>query len=249
MTWAESVIGPEWAQGRAIFGGVLVSVCAKALPRDREIQGLTAQFIAPVLAGPVRVEHVVLRQGRALTHHELRLFQGPELCVVVAATTASHRPSQIQWPPMLRPDGPPAESLVPLPYIEGVTPRFTQQFDYRWAEGHMPFTGASEAHFGGWVRFADQVPTDLLGGLSLLDAWPAPVLPLLNSPAPASTAQWMVNLHASDWTRSYTGWWRFRAKTLFAVGGMVTFDAELWAPDGMLFGTSRQLVTEFSGRG
>ena len=103
---------------------------------------------------------------------------------------------------------------------------------------------------GGWIRIHDSGPLDAAGMLSLLDAWPAPILTLLHRQAPASTVTWMVNLLAAPPPEGWPelGWWRFHGSTVAAGDGYADITGRLWGPDGNLVATSRQLVAEFSGR-
>lgn len=242
-------ITPEWAQGRAAFGGLLVGMAlrtiAPRMPPERRLRSVLVDFISPAEVGPIRVETRVLRDGRALTHVEARLVQGGDVRVVVLAAYGAARATAIRWDapppaPVPLPDG-----LAAFPYIEGVTPRFTRQFEYRWTSGTLPFQGGDDPRIGGWVRLAEPVPVDEAVVVALLDAWPAPVLPLLKGPAPASTATWMVDLLAPI-DAAADAWWRFEGTTLGAGEGHASVDGRLWGPDGRLVATSRQLVVEFS---
>ena len=76
-------------------------------------------------------------------------------------------------------------------------------------------------------------------------AWPAPVLPLMNAPAPASTVTWMVDIVGAI-DGEPDAWWRFAADTVAANGGHASVEARLWGSDGALVAVSRQLVAEFS---
>jgi acyl-CoA hydrolase len=89
----------------------------------------------------------------------------------------------------------------------------------------------------------------LTTALAMLDAWPAPVLPLVNRPVPASTVTWHAQVVAEAPAEGWapTGWWRYEAASAVAGGGYAGCDASIWAPDGTLFATGRQLVVEFSG--
>jgi acyl-CoA thioesterase len=242
-------ITPEWAQGRAAFGGLLVGLALRAIaPRmapDRRLRSVLVDFVSPAEVGPIRVETRVLRNGRALTHVEARLVQGGDVRVVVLAAYGASRATAVHWEAPPAPSAAPPDSLPAFPYIEGVTPRFTQQFHYRWTSSALPFTGSDDPTIGGWVRLAAPVPVDEAVVAALLDAWPAPVLPLMKGPAPASTATWMIDLVAPI-DAPPDAWWRFEGTTSSAGEGHASVDGRLWGPDGRLIALSRQLVVEFS---
>lgn len=242
----------DWAQGRASFGGVVSALGLRASARTagegRALRSVMVDFAAAVAPGPVDVRVEVLRAGKALTHLSSRIEQNGQCCAVVTAAWGGARKSAIsvdgeRAPQVMKPD-----AITPFPYIEGVTPVFTQHFDYRWTGPGIPFTGQQKAELGGWVRHKEPAVLDGAGVLALIDAWPAPVLPLLEKPAPASSVTWMVNLAAlpEAGTFSPDAWWLFDAVATGARDGYADVSGRLWSPAGELVATSRQLVAEFS---
>jgi len=239
----------DWAQGRAVFGGALAGLAVRAVgPRvaaDRRLRSVLVDFVSPADIGSITVESRILRAGRALTHAEARLVQGGELRAVVMLAYAADRSTGLRWPGAAAPPAVTPEGLTAFPYIDGVTPVFARQFDYRWATGALPFSGGGTPRIGGWVRLAEPVPVDDAVVLALLDAWPAPVLPLLDAPAPASTVTWMVDI-VGPIDGEPDAWWRFASDAVAAAGGHASVEARLWGSDGELVAVSRQLVAEFS---
>lgn len=244
----------DWAQGRTLFGGVVAGLALRAAqdaaPPDRRARSVLVSFLRPVLLpGEVAVAARVERAGRAVTQVHAEVLQGGEVAAVAQVALGAPRPSRVAVPGPPPPEGLPPESLVALPYLPGVTPVFTQHYQYRWASGAFPFSSGDTARFDGWARPAVPEPVDAPALLGLLDAWPAPILALLDRPTPASTVSWMVNLDADPPPGGWPGdaWWRFAADTVAAGDGYATVDARLWTADGRLVATSRQLVAEFSG--
>ena len=248
-------VPPDWAQGRAIFGGLLTGLGLRALdrvlPAERSIRSVLASFVGPVLPGRLEVQVEILRQGRALTQAQVRLLQEGEVRAVLLVASGASRPTTIPWAAGGPPPTLPLEELANLPYIEGFTPTCTQHFRYRWSEGSFPFSGADRPEVGGFVRFAEPTPLDAAGLLALVDAWPAPVLPLASRVIPASTVTWMVDLPQAlpPGGLPADGWCRFSARTAVSADGYADVVGRLWGPDGSLLATSRQLVAEFSARG
>ena len=242
-----------WAQGRAAFGGLVVALgldaIATGVEGDRALRGMVADFIAPVATGPVQVRARVLRSGRALTQGSAEVLQDGQVCAVLAAAWGAARPSRLHWPATVAPSEPPIDSMRALPYIDGITPTFTQHFRYRWASERLPFTSADTPNVGGLVRLAEPERVDAATILALIDAWPAPVLTVLDRVAPASTVNWAVNLVQPPAPEGWPGdtWFRFESDTVAAGDGYADIDSRLWAPGGQLVATSRQLVVEFSG--
>lgn len=242
----------DWGQGRALFGGAVAAMAvggmAALLPADRPLRSLVCDFVGPVEPGPVRIVPRVLRAGRAVTQASAEVRQGEQVCAVVVAAFGASRPSPIAVPGVPVPAAPLFGEVPTFPYLDGITPRFTQHFAYRMRPDGVPFTGGSDPRLGGWVRFAEPAPVGVAGVLALLDAWPAPVLPLFTRPAPASTVTWMVNLVAEAPEAGWPGamWWRFEAETEAAGGGYCDVTGRLWDDAGRLVATSRQLVVEFA---
>ncbi|MBI4952987.1 MAG: thioesterase family protein [Myxococcales bacterium] len=241
----------DWTQGRGAFGGLIAAQGLRALsarvPPERALRSVVVDFVSPAVAGPVEVEVRLLRAGRALTHAEARIVQAGETCAVVVAAFGASRPSTLALAPASPPAAPPAEALARFPYVEGFTPAFTQHFDFRWASDRFPFAGASVANVGGWIRHAAPTPVDAAALLALVDAWPAPVLPLLPARVPASTVTWMVDLAVAPPAAGFApeAWWRFEADGIAASDGYATVDGRMWDDRGRLVAASRQSVAVF----
>jgi acyl-CoA thioesterase len=245
-------IGAEWAQGRAIYGGLVAALMARALerqlPAERNLRSCMVDFVAPLATGEATVHCSLLREGRALTHGEARIVQNGAVCATFAGAYGERRQTSLVLSGAPAPDVGAPESLPRQPYFEGLTPRFSKQFEYRIAGGRVPFMGAPRANLGGYVRHAAGGPVDAAGLLGLLDAWPPAVLAKLNKVAPASTATWMVDFVGDLPPRGTESdaYYRYDAEGLAAEGGYASCEARLWGPDGTLVALSRQMVVEFS---
>jgi acyl-CoA thioesterase len=242
-------IGAEWSQGRAAFGGLLAAFAVRAARRvvgeDRPLRSVLMDFVAPAEVGEVEVEVSLLRAGRGISHAQVQLRQKGQPLVVLLLAYGSGRSTALAWPASQRPELPDPESLAPLPYVEGIIPAFTQNFDFRWTRGDYPFTGGTRPEIGGWVRPRVPTPPDEALVLALADSWPAPILPLLSGHAPASTVTWMVDfvgpIHGAP-----GDWWAFYGDAVQAGDGYSSIEGRLWGPSGALVAVSRQCVAEFS---
>lgn len=253
-TWAPAAPGvwrgevaAEWMQGRAAFGGVVTAAALRALREqvgpDRALRSFTASFMAPVQPGVAEVKAQLLREGRALSHGEAKVEQGGGVSAAVLAAFAAPRESGVRVvgervTPPCAPD-----AVMDMPYIEGVVPRFVQNFHLRWADGDYPFAGSAAARFGGWCRHRTAA-TGLEAVVGLLDAWPAPVLPMLKGPAPASTVRWSAHL-VGDVEAALGGWCWFTSRALAAQDGYASTLNHLYAEDGALVAWTEQLVAVF----
>jgi acyl-CoA thioesterase len=236
-----------WMQGRAAFGGVVTAAALRALRaeigHERPLRSLTASFIAPVQPGEAQARAQVLRAGRALSHGEARVEQEGTTCAVLLGAFGEDRPSGVvvegaRVTPPCSPD-----AVQDMPYIEGVVPRFVQSFHLRWAEGDYPFSGSAQGSFGGWCRHRTEA-RGVEGLIGLLDAWPAPVLPMLKGPAPASTVRWATHI-VGDVDAAMAGWCWFTSRAISAGGGYASTLNHLYSEDGALIAWTEQLVAIF----
>lgn len=244
-------IPPGWGQGRATFGGLVAALMYQRfqglVPADRTLRSVTVSFVGPVAPGALELQALVIRSGKSVTQAECRASQNGEVVAVMLASFGGNRSSGIEVGASLAPVFAGPEAGMALPYIPNVVPEFTQQLDFRWSRGGLPFTSASESAIGGWVRFKQGAA---LAGtahvLALVDAWPPAVLPMYKAPAPASSLCWTMELMAEPQARQGTDWWQYLAETDFAANGYAHIQAKLWNDSGELVAISRQTVTVFA---
>jgi acyl-CoA thioesterase len=242
----------DWGQGRAAYGGLVAAWGVEALrtlvPADRDLRTLTGTFVGPLEPGSFDVSALILRSGRAVTMGEARITQADRTLAVFQVAYGADRPTRLETPPLPMPAVPPPDGLPELPYLEGIVPQFTRHFAYRWATGGFPFTGGKEARLGGWFRLREPVPLDSAGVIAILDAWPAPILPLSDRPIPASSITWLANVIVPPPPGGWPGdaWWYYQAENVASRAGYADFEARLWTASGQLVATSRQLLAEFS---
>lgn len=240
----------DWGQGRSSLGGLIAALAVRALRPglvERPLRSLLVSFVGPVSPGEVEIATSTVRQGGSMSQLEARLSQDGSVRCVTLAAAGARRGSQIVVPPLPRPDAPPPEDCGELPYVEGVYPAFTQHFAYRWTHGATPFSGRPGHEIAGWCRFRDAPePPSAEHVLTLLDAWPAPVLGQLSSPAPASSVTWGVDLVALDREAACEEWWFYRSVADAAGDGYVQARAALWDPRGRLVALGRQTIAVFA---
>ncbi|MFP5430236.1 MAG: thioesterase family protein [Gammaproteobacteria bacterium] len=249
----ESVAIPEgWAQGRACYGGLVAALlCARlrhVVGEERVLRSATVSFVGPVAVGAARLVVEVLRSGKSVTQAEARLYQSDEVQAVLLASFGATRVSQILVAPRVatpvfrRP-----EDSASMPWVPGVMPEFLQQLDMRWAEGAMPFAGAAQPDFGGWMRFRHDIPDFTLTHLfGLIDAWPPAVLPMFRTPAPASSMCWTLEFLHFPEGKTGEHWWQYQVRTDASGEGYAHTEAHVWDDDGRLVAISRQTITVFA---
>lgn len=245
------VIPPGWTQGRATYGGLVGALLQARLEAllgaPRVLRSATVSFVAPVAVGEVTLTAQVLRQGKSVVQAEAQMWQEGRVVAVLLASFGAPRASALAVPGVPAPTfKAPDEGLV-LPYIPGVTPEFTQQVDFRWAHGDLPFTASSCAEIGGWMRLKEGGDALSYPDLFLLvDAWPPAVLPLLQGPAPGSSLCWTLEPLQLPEDRGTQDWWQYLARTDYAGDGYGHTQAQIWDDRGRLVAISRQTVVVFA---
>lgn len=245
-------IPERWGQGRATFGGLLAAcLFEKIRPRvavERSLRTLTLSFVAPVAAGALDVQVRVLREGKAATQVQATAYQDDQPCVVLLASFGGDRASAVNLAAMSAPTIKSPEAATQFPFIPGLTPDFTQHFDYRYAVGKMPFMGGQETLMGGWIKLREPGPqaAGVAELLCLLDAWPPAVFSLLKAPAAGSTLTWSVGFVERPADCTAGDWWQYLADIQHAANGYSHIDATLWDRHGHRALISRQTVSVFA---
>lgn len=257
ITWSpngvrgwEGVVPPEWMQGRASYGALSAALGLRAIRiangDGRRPRSIHVAFVGPLTGKPACVTAEVLRRGRHVTHARAEIFQGEELRSQITATLADDRRSAVVVQAPGRPERPEPERLSGLPYLEGITPAFTRFLDLRPTDGSLPFSGASKSHLGGWCRHrTDPGPDAHIALLGLLDAWPAPVVPMLRAPAPASSVSWSTIFYDVPEVIGTDDWLWYHSEAVAARHGYSGMRAMLYAREGPLVATVEQLVAVF----
>lgn len=252
---------PGWGQGRATFGGALAallyqhaqgvlgrelaqrSLAASALP----VRSLTISFVAPAAPGAVQLSSTILRRGKSVMQLESRMLQNGEVVAAMLASFGAARDSNIVVEPASAPALAAPESGQPLPYIEGVVPEFTQNLDFRFVHGGLPFTAQPGSGIAGWVRLNNlSVPCEVAHLLALVDAWPPSVLQMFDGFAPASTLCWTVEFPHHDLAGLTSDWWQYAASADASADGYAHIAAHCWNQRGQLVAICRQTVTVFA---
>lgn len=257
----QTQVPPTWGQGRATFGGLVAALllrraqavlAGRGLAAGKPPRALAFSLVAPLAPGPAQVDVEVLRAGKSVVQVEARVLQEGQVAAVMLASFGAARVSEVLVAPAAVPDFPPPQALPVFPYVPGVTPEFTQHFEFRWGEGQIPFSGppASTADMGGWVRFRRPVRN---GGaahlLGLIDAWPPAVLPMFRRPAPISTQTWSLEFTAAAHDPGLAvddAWFGYLAQTELSAEGYAHVASRFWRADGVLLALGRQSIAIFT---
>ena len=177
-------VGEDWLQGRTLYGGIIAALGLGAM--EQAIEGLPpvlsaeTVFMSPLPAGAITIEVRLLRRGRNVAFAEALIGDGNSVATRVTAVFGAARASSITVPVRARQPSKPLDASFPIPFIPGITPAFTRHFESRLSEGGFPFTGSDDAATGGYLRFLDDPGSSATAQLGLLDAFPAPIPPIIS---------------------------------------------------------------------
>lgn len=244
-------VSDDWQQGRTLFGGLQAALAVRAMRQLPETAGLPLRvlqttFVAPVPAGEVKLEARVLRTGKSTVHVEARLLVDGGVGCALLAVFGAARPSRI----VLAPPPPPLDPKVPhgaeLPYIEGMTPAFTQHLRFQWADGGFPYSGADEARTRIFVALQETGAIGESEVIAYADAIPSPALSTLRKPTVASSLTWTLELLTDRFdTSPPDAPWLMDAEVSAGRDGYLSQSATLWNPLGEAVALSRQSVVVF----
>lgn len=244
-------IPEKWGQGRATFGGMVAAAMfekiAPHVSQDRPVRSVMVSFVAPVAPGDMDVIVKVLREGKAATQVQATAYQNDQACAVILASFGGDRESAVCVEPDKAPVFKAPDEAQAFPFIPGLTPDFTQHFDYRYTVGTMPFMGSKQSEMGGWIRLREDAekPVSVATILALLDAWPPATLSMLNKPAAGSSLTWDISFVNVPQDCSANDWWQYRAQIQSSANGYSHIDATLWDKNGDVAVFSRQAVSVF----
>jgi acyl-CoA thioesterase len=240
---------PDWLQGRTAFGGWQAALAVRAM---RQVIGeviplrsLQANFIAPVLPGPVSARAELLRQGKSAAQLEARILIGDQVAFTALGIFGAARTSAIVERPVAPPCAMPADALTDLPFVEGVVPVFTKHFKMRWASGGHPFSGAAHGNAQIYVRFRDEDLVSEAHLVNIADAIPPSAIAMLKTPVAISSMNWTLEFVTPLDEAARKGWLRFDASLTASSDGYGWENVSIWSEAGDLIALSRQCIAVF----
>ncbi|HEY8431658.1 MAG TPA: thioesterase family protein [Sandaracinaceae bacterium] len=223
---------------------LLARAIARALPHPDPFT-LTAHYLSPPRPGDARVLVERVRVGRAHSTGVARLEQDGKERVRAIATFGDL--AAMSGPTREEAEPPPIPPLDACEVHVGAPPgsSFAERMEERFAPGSLGFLDgkpSARMELGGWMRFADGRPTDVLSLLLFADAMPPPVLHAVPS-------VWVPTLELTIHVRRRPapGWIRGWFRTRHLVDGYLEEDGELWDESGRLVALSRQLARVHRG--
>jgi len=244
-----ALLDATWTAPAGLNGGYIAAVVLNAMTAvvgdpARHPRSITLQYLASPQPGPAVVEVAIERSGRTLTSTSARLVQDGRTSIVALGVLAGDYSSPVEFatPP------PPIPSSDDVPVLDWGTDLFpiAGMFDYRPAIGPVPLRDrpAPEAVTGGWLRLKEPRVPDAQLLAQYVDAWWPASFVRVARPAAVPTIDLTVHFHAPTAAAALDPaapvMVRFTSRT--AKDGFVEEDGEVWAPDGTLLATSRQLA-------
>jgi acyl-CoA thioesterase len=244
--WTASV-PDDWKQGRSLFGGVQSALALRAMralvPAGVPLRVLQTTFAAPVPAGTVRLRARVLRAGKNAVHAEAHLVDGDQTLCVVVGVFGTGRASKVevlpQQPPV--PPQPPIDS----PFIDGLTPEFTQFFTVRWLLGGLPGSGTPLPRAMIEVRMRDSAKTGEEHVVAIADAIPPVAMSMLTERAAGSSMTWTLEMLRDHFHDLPLTRWRLDAEVVAARDGYTNQSVMVWGPGGEPVALSSQCMVVF----
>lgn len=248
--WSATV-DPGWLQGRGAFGGLVAAMLLRAgqelcgqparLPRT-----LNVHFCAPALPGRLDVTARVARQGATISHVVAEAHQQGGLVTTAVITFAASRPgATLAHNTLVLPaDVLPFAETQPVPR-EAPMPVFTQNFEYRFCGGTLPFSGGDHATMASWISPRIPVVQDAAYTVALLDVLPPAAFGLLDRPAAGASVDLRMDLLAvppGGVAEPSAQPCLVHSAAAYTGDGYSREDAWLFAADGTPLGRGRQMV-------
>lgn len=247
-------IGDEWWIDRGPNGGFLASILLNALQMEvdagrsvgeqaRHPRSLNVHYLARPEQGPITIQTSIERKGRSFTAAMARMFQGDRQLAIAQCAFSTPRKSG-EWTDDPAPNVPAPDEMQELVAPEGMLPRFAENFEYRFAIGALPYSGAPKAEIGGWVRPRLPRAVDALLVTTLSDGFPPAAFARSTEPFAIPTIDLTVHFRA-DLPREGAEageWCLARFRSVHAERGFIEEDGVIWGGDGSLLAHSRQLA-------
>jgi hypothetical protein len=233
-----------WRQGHGAFGGLTLSVLARAASANaatagRALRTLTGEIPSAVLVGPAKVRVTPLRVGSGLSTLAAHLEQNGEVAAHAVLSFGKTRVTDFDRTNVARPTPPPFRTVSVAP-ITSLGPEFAQHVEYRVVRG-IPLAGEKEPIVEGWVRFRE--PGDIprtIALVALVDAWFPSILPLLDAWRPLGTISFAAHLFEREWSVAEPLY--HRSRLIASQQGYFVEVRELFTPGGELCAINQQTM-------
>lgn len=236
-----------WLQGRSTFGGVQAALAVEAmlpLSDGLPIRTIQATLCAPIAVGRIRIEAQLLRQGGNTRQIEARIVAGGDTLALFVGIFGRARESVVmrsfEMPSLDAAKG------VRMPFIQGLSPAFTQHFEASLLQGHFPSAGKPDSrHIYRIGLNDDSAVTQLRHVLAFADFPPPIGLSWLREFKLASTMTWMLNFTGHEYAGQGLSDWLIEVNLDSAREGYTQQTLTLFAPDGHAVARGTQCMVVF----
>jgi acyl-CoA thioesterase len=245
-------VPPDWLQGRTVFGGLQMALAVRAmravLPLHAAalpLRSAQMTFVGPLLGGtPIQMRAAALRIGKTTVHArcDLQHDDGKLACTAVGIFGGPRESRFVREMPRPDPGRTPATSDST---IVDVAPAFLQHFELKLARGARPYTGHHEPRSMTYARLRDRDCGSEDALLALSDVVPTPVLSTLQTPAPASSVNWMIEVLRDPAYLDLQDWALIDAEVRAGTAGYLSQTAVLYGADGHAYSVNHQTVAVF----
>jgi acyl-CoA thioesterase len=236
-------VSDRWWIAEGPNGGYIASFLIRAMANEAQQPDpltMTTHFLSRPDIAPVdiTVEHL----HTARSHHflEARMVQDGRIRATATATFGRLRADNPVSMQGEIPEPPEPESAEAFPVPDLPNMAFRDRLECRVASPRDRGLGLEEpgpARVGGWTRFADGRPLDVLAVPLFMDSWPPPMFAtFLGGLAPT------IELSVYWRSRPATTWHLAVFRSRFLMNGYTDEDGELWDETGRLVAISRQLA-------
>lgn len=229
-------------------GGFIASIMLNAImlqvnDGERHPRTLSVHYPGRAREGDFEVDVRLDRTGRSMTFASARMSQNGALLTVATCAMARSRPSEdFSHAPM--PEAAVPEDIPEVIVPEGMLPQFAENFEYRFATGSLPYSGAEEAAIGGWIRPKEPRLVDAVLIPTFADGFPPAAFGRAKRPFPMPTIDLTVHFRTPlPFTNADTTDWSFASfSSKHGSGGFIEEDGWIWSREGRLLAQSRQLA-------
>lgn len=247
LEFEAEIANDRWWVVRGPNGGFVAAILLRALTEalgdpDRPPRSLTVHYPGAPQQGPMSIRVAIEKVGRTTATLSCRATQGGRVMALALAAFSGPFPGE-DFATARMPEVPPAED-VPVPPPPPVEPKFSENFEYRFAIGPPPFSGGDRAETGGWLRLREPRVMDHLLAAAYSDSWIPAIFSRLETFAVVPTIDLTVHFReplplegasAEDFVLGVF-------QTRVARDGLFEEDGEIWSADGRLLVQSRQLA-------
>jgi acyl-CoA thioesterase len=248
LEFEAEIANDRWWVVRGPNGGFVAAIILRALTEalgdpERPPRSMTVHYPGAPTMGKLSIQVAIEKAGRTSTTLSARATQEGRLVALVLAVFSSAFPGE-DFSTARMPDAPPPDAVQPPPGGLPGAPNFTNNFEFRFAVGPLPFTASEEALSGGWLRMREPRVLDHLGAAMYADAWIPAIFTRLTGFAVVPTLDLTVHFREplplagaapDDFVLAVF-------QTRVARDGLFEEDGEIWSPDGRLLVQSRQLA-------